>query len=116
MAEKYFQSVGRRKTSVAQVRLYPTGSGKITVNDRAFEDYFTVATARQRVISPLEKVGKKDSMDITVRVVGGGLMGQADAVKMGIARALVAFDETMKAAVKSEGYLTRDARKKERKK
>lgn len=116
MAEKYYQSVGRRKTSTAQVRLYPGGTGKITVNDRPFEDYFKTESARKKVLAPLEKVGKADSVDITVRVVGGGNTGQADAVKMGIARSLVAFDEAMKTTIKAEGFLTRDARKKERKK
>ncbi|MBU1126284.1 MAG: 30S ribosomal protein S9 [Patescibacteria group bacterium] len=116
MAEKYFQSVGRRKTSTAQVRLYPGGKGKITINDRDFEDYFKNDSARQKVLAPLVAVGKKESVDITVRVVGGGLTGQADATKLGIARALVQADEVLKATIKAEGLLTRDARKKERKK
>ncbi len=116
MAEKYFQSVGRRKTSTAQIRLYPGGTGKITVNDRAFDEYFKTDSARQKVLTPLVTVGKKDTVDVTVRVVGGGPIGQADAVKMGLARALVLADETVKSTVKAEGLLTRDARKKERKK
>ena len=116
MAEKYYQSIGRRKTSTAQVRLFPGGKGKITINDREFEDYFSTPTGRQKVLAPLIAVGKKDDVDITVRVVGGGMTGQADAVKMGIARALVMNDETVRATVKAEGFLTRDARKKERKK
>lgn len=116
MAEKYFQSIGRRKTSIAQVRLYPGGKGKITVNDREFEDYFKTLNTRNRVLAPLVAVGKKDDSDITVRVVGGGPIGQADAVKMGIARALVLLDETLRTTIKAEGLLTRDARKKERKK
>ena len=116
MAEKYYQSIGRRKTSTAQVRLFPGGKGKITINDREFEKYFTTPSGRQKVLAPLVAVGKKDDVDITVRVVGGGMTGQADAVKMGIARALVMNDETVKTTIKAEGFLTRDARKKERKK
>lgn len=116
MPEKYFQTIGRRKRSIAQVRLFPGGTGKITVNKREFENYFTTVSLRNKVLAPLNKVGKKDIMDITVRVLGGGMVGQADAVMLGVARALVKYDETLRTTVKGEGFLTRDARKKERKK
>lgn len=116
MAEKYYQSVGRRRTAVAQVRLFPNGTGKITVNDKDIKEYFKTDATHQLIWAPLITVGKKDDVDITVRVVGGGQVGQAGAVRMGIARALVTYDESLKTTIKAEGYLTRDARKKERKK
>ncbi|MFH1712395.1 MAG: 30S ribosomal protein S9 [Patescibacteria group bacterium] len=116
MAEKYYQTIGRRKTSVAQVRLFPGGTGKVTVNGKDIKDYFPTETHRANAVAPLREVGKIDEMDVTVRTVGGGMTGQSDAVKMGIARALVKYDDTMKAVVKAHGFLTRDARKKERKK
>lgn len=113
---KYFQTIGRRKTAIAQVRLYPGGSGKITVNNRPVEAYFPIAALRARLLAPLVQVGKKESVDVTVRVLGGGPTGQADAVRLGVARALVKSDEALKAVIKANGFLTRDARKKERKK
>jgi len=113
---KYYQTIGRRKTAIAQVRLFPGGTGKITVNGNEFEKHFSTGTARAKILIPLIQVGKNDSVDITIRVVGGGLTGQADAVTLGIARALVKLDESMKTVVKANGFLTRDARKKERKK
>lgn len=116
MADKYFQTIGRRKTAVAQVRLYPSGSGKVTINGRDISEYFHTETYRTNATSPLREVGKLDSVDVTVRTVGGGEVGQSDAVKMGIARALVKHDESLRAVVKAHGFLTRDARKKERKK
>ena len=116
MSEKYYQSVGRRKTAIAQVRLFPAGSGKITVNGLDLSEYLNTQQHRDIATSPLKEVGKLDSMDVTVRVVGGGKSGQADAIKMGLARALVKYDETFKPTIKAHGMLTRDARKKERKK
>lgn len=116
MAEKYIQAIGRRKTAIAQVRLYPGGSGKVTVNNRDLKDYFTVEAHRENAVLPLVAVGKREMVDITVRAIGGGMNGQSDAVKLGIARALVKEDEAVKTVVKSKGLLTRDPRKKERKK
>lgn len=116
MSEKYYQTIGRRKTAIAQVRLFPAGSGKITVNNKDAKEYFTTEQAMMVVTSPLKETGKLDNMDITVRVIGGGKSGQADAVKMGIARALVKYDETLRPVIKTHGMLTRDPRKKERKK
>jgi len=116
MADKYYQTIGRRKTAVAQVRLYPSGTGKVTINNKDIKDYFPTETLRAVAVAPLREVGKSAEMDVTVRAVGGGMTGQADAVKMGIARALVKYDDTMKAVVRTHGFLTRDARKKERKK
>jgi small subunit ribosomal protein S9 len=113
---KYFQTIGRRKRAIAQVRLFPGGSGKITVNSKDFKDYFPIESLRTRILAPLVQVGKTESVDITVRVLGGGSTGQSDAMRLGIARALVKSDETLKTVIKSNGFLTRDARKKERKK
>lgn len=116
MAEKYFQSVGRRKTAVAQVRLYPAGSGKVTVNGKPYDEFFTTPTLRSAVMRPLKEAGMATTMDVTVKTVGGGPTGQSDAVKLGIARALVMFDEALKPSMKAQSLLTRDPRKKERKK
>ncbi len=115
-AEKYVQAIGRRKTAIAQVRLFAGGTGKVTVNDKDVKEYFKVETLINQAISPLKDVGRHENTDITVRAVGGGVRGQADAVKMGIARALVKLDDAFKATIKSKGFLTRDPRKKERKK
>lgn len=116
MADTYIQAIGRRKTAVAQVRLFAGGSGKVTVNGRDIKEYFPVETSQQNAVAPLKEVGQLESVDVTVRTVGGGLTGQSDAIKMGIARALVKSDEALKMTIKANGFLTRDARKKERKK
>lgn len=116
MADKYFQAVGRRKTAVAQVRLTLGGSGTITVNGKPYDAYFTTPTLRAAVLAPLTQSGKTKDVNVTVRAVGGGPTGQADAVKLGIARALVMVDENNKPALKAQHLLTRDPRKKERKK
>lgn len=118
MAEtkQYFYGTGRRKEAVARVRLYP-GSGKITVNKKAFEDYFPVETLRMIVRQPLVETGSQDRYDIVVNVRGGGIAGQAGAIRHGIARGLVDADsEQNKQALRRAGFLTRDARVKERKK
>ena len=110
-----FLGTGRRKTSVARVRLAP-GSGKVTVNGRNLENYFTVETQRETAISPLQKTEMLTKYDARVNVNGGGLNGQAGAVRHGIARALLEVDANLRAVLKAEGYLTRDSRMKERKK
>ncbi len=110
-----FLGTGRRKTSVARVRLAP-GSGKVTVNGRNLENYFTVETQRETAISPLHKTEMLTKYDARVNVNGGGLNGQAGAVRHGIARALLEVDANLRAVLKAEGYLTRDSRMKERKK
>ena len=106
---------GRRKTSVARVRLRP-GDGKIRVNDRDFEEYFRNTRQRNAVIAPLEQTGKRTEFDVVVLVDGGGITGQADACKLGIARALKKFDEQTAIGLRDTGLLTRDGRMKERKK
>ena len=110
-----FLGTGRRKTSVARVRL-TSGTGKITVNGRAFDNYFPVDTLRATASQPLTLTGTADKFDARVNVSGGGPNGQAGAVRHGIARALIIADATLRPALKAEGFLTRDSRMKERKK
>ena len=110
-----FLGTGRRKTSVARVRLLP-GAGKITINGRTFENYFVLDTLRMVAMAPLVKTETTAKYDVIVLVHGGGPTGQAGAVRHGIARALLASDVTLRPALKSEGFLTRDSRQKERKK
>ena len=108
-------TVGRRKTSKARVFLVK-GSGVITVNKKNLDDYFGREVGRMVVKQPLEAVEMLKNVDIKATVRGGGSFGQAGAIQLGIARALVEFDETLKSNLKKEGYLTRDSRKVERKK
>jgi small subunit ribosomal protein S9 len=117
MADKTneFLGTGRRKTSIARVRL-ATGSGKITVNGRAFDTYFPMETLRATVSQPLTVTGTADKLDVKVNVTGGGPNGQAGAVRHGIARALLEFDANLRPSLKAEGLLTRDPRMRERKK
>ena len=110
-----FIGTGRRKTAVARVRL-ATGSGKITVNGRPFENYFPVETLRATASQPLAVTGTAEKVDTKVNVSGGGPNGQAGAVSHGIARALLKFDANLRPQLKAEGLLTRDSRMKERKK
>jgi small subunit ribosomal protein S9 len=114
-ATSEFLGTGRRKTSVARVRL-AAGSGKIVVNGRAFENYFPTETLRMVVSQPLVVIGGADKYDIRVNVQGGGPTGQAGAVRHGISRALLECDISLRPALKAEGLLTRDSREKERKK
>ncbi len=116
MAEKpLIQTVGRRKSSVARVMLRP-GTGKWNINGREIEDYFPRPAHRLRMEGPLQTVEAMGQYDIQVRVRGGGLTGQADAVRLGLARALVGRDEEVRSPLRAEGMLTRDSRKVERKK
>ena len=108
-------STGKRKTAIARVRLQ-LGAGNITVNGRTLEDYFPREASRMIIHQPLELVNGVGRYDISAQVGGGGLSGQADALRHGISRALEKFDETLRAPLKKKGFLTRDARKKERKK
>ena len=116
MSEKiqYF-ATGRRKESVARIRILP-GSGKITVNKRSFNDYFTRESHRLIIMQPLELVKLVTQYDIFANVNGGGMSGQAGAMRLGIARALVKAQDTLKPALKKSKFLTRDARARERKK
>ena len=110
-----YLGTGKRKTSVARVILRP-GDGKTWINGRTLEEYFVRATHRQMVVAPLETAGALNTYDLRVRVHGGGISGQAGAVRHGIARALVEVDPELRVPLKRQGFLTRDARKVERKK
>jgi len=109
------KAIGRRKESTARVRLTPHGKGTVIVNGRSFEDYFPVIWHRQDILAPLQAVGAVDS-DISVKVEGGGVHGQATAVRHGIARALLLVNPDFRTTLRRAGYLTRDPRAKERKK
>ncbi len=111
-----FIGTGRRKTSVSSVRLRPKGSGQIKVNGRKLEEYFPLEIQRETILSPLNKCDLFGEYDIVIRLKGGGIQGQVIATRLGISRALVKQDETRKQKLKELGYLTRDARKRERKK
>lgn len=112
--EEYI-TVGRRKQSVARVRMTP-GSGQITINGKEMLDYFKRETLLMDIMQPLEVTENVNAFDFRIRVNGGGLSGQAGAVRLGIARALVAYSEDYRPALKREGFLTRDPRETERKK
>jgi small subunit ribosomal protein S9 len=109
------QTTGRRKEAVARVRLRP-GTGTITVNGRALDAYFTSATHRQMLTQPLRDTSTEVTYDVDATISGGGMAGQAGALRLGIARALVEVDDTLRSTLKKAGLLTRDARKKESKK
>ena len=106
---------GRRKTSTARVFLKP-GSGKITINDRSIENFFGRETGRMIVRQPLELTGLIGRFDVDVTVAGGGITGQAGAIRHGLTRALIEYDETLRSPLRSAGFVTRDAREVERKK
>ncbi len=112
---QYFDAIGRRKDAVARVRLTP-GTGKRTANKRTMKNYLQRETLEMIIEQPLNLVGLSDKVDITVNVDGGGLSGQAGAIRLGISRALVKYNEELKPALKKEGFLTRDPRMVERKK
>lgn len=109
------RAVGRRKTAAARVRLMP-GKGVVTINDRPLADYFPLAVWQEKVVAPLQVVNRAADFDVTVRVSGGGVSAQADAVRHGIARALIRWNEELRPVLRAEGFLTRDQRAKERKK
>ncbi len=111
----YFYGTGRRKSSVARVRVY-NGTGKVTVNDRDIDDYFGLETLKLIVRQPLTLTGTADKFDVVCRVTGGGVTGQAGAIRHGIARALLQYNAELRPELKKAGFLTRDPRMKERKK
>lgn len=108
-------NTGRRKSASAKVRLV-SGTGKVTINKRAFDNYFKMETLRTIVLQPLALTKMQDKVDVQASVAGGGISGQAGAVRLGIARSLVKKDETLKKVLRGQGFLTRDPRAKERKK
>ena len=114
-AKPYFYGTGRRKKSVARVRIYP-GSGEITINGRSIDDYFGLETLKLIVNQPFGVTGTTGKFDIVANVAGGGISGQAGAIRHGVARALLNADANYRPALKAAGFLTRDPRMKERKK
>ena len=110
-----YQAVGRRKTSVARVYLRP-GTGKITINKRPLETYLPTEVRQKALTGPLDLTENRDKFDVIVNAKGGGLTGQAEATQLGIARALIKFDEELRGPLRSAGFLTRDPRMVERKK
>jgi len=113
---KYYQGTGRRKNAIARVRIYEKGKGGIIINNKNLEEFFKFFEYKQQAISPLELTDKKDKLYVMVKVSGGGQRGQAEAIRHGIARALVDMDQELKPVLRKNGYLTRDPRAKERKK
>ncbi len=111
----YFYGTGRRKSSVARVRLYP-GTGKIIINDREIDDYFGLETLKLIVRQPLNLTETAEKFDVICKVAGGGVTGQAGAIRHGISRALLLYDGELRTTLKKAGFLTRDPRMKERKK
>ena len=112
----YFYGTGRRKSSVARVRVYANGTGKITINNRDIDDYFGLETLKLIVRQPMELTGTSGKLDIICTVAGGGVTGQAGAIRHGVARALLQYDAELRGELKKAGFLTRDPRMKERKK
>ena len=115
MSSETFYGTGRRKTSTARVYMRP-GSGDITINSRPLDDFFGRKTARMIVRQPLEVADVQDKFDISVTVRGGGTTGQAGAIRHGVTRALMNYDESLRGPLRQAGYVTRDAREVERKK
>lgn len=116
MATKYHEGVGRRKTSTARVRIMSGAGSTRTVNGKPLEEYFPRVGDLDHILEPLREVDMEDAVDITVQVKGGGVSGQAGAVRHGLARALVEMDPDLRPVMSRNGFLTRDARMKERKK
>lgn len=114
--KQYFYGTGKRKTSIARVRLYEKGTGRIIVNGKQLNEFSSLEIIQHTITCPLEITGHLTSFDITAKVEGGGMTSQAEAIRHGISRALVEFDENLRPALKKSGLLTRDARVKERKK
>lgn len=115
MSQEVVNAIGRRKSAVARVYL-KSGNGTITINHRSLEDYIPLEIFRYVVKQPLILLGMEDKFDISINLQGGGIKGQAEAARLGIARCLNKFDEELRSALKKEGFLTRDARVVERKK
>jgi small subunit ribosomal protein S9 len=114
--EKYFQAVGRRKTAVARVRLFDKGDKSITVNEKDYKKYFPTIDLQQIIESPLSKMKIEEKFKVQAKVQGGGMHAQAEALRHGISRTLVKFNEDFKKRLRKAGFLTRDSRMRERKK
>lgn len=112
----YIRTIGRRKTSSARVRIYPKSKGEITINNKKLSDFFPYTEHANKVLAPFKETSTEGKFDVTVKVVGGGVNSQAEAIRHGIARALIKHDPGFKPALKAAKFLTRDPRAKERKK
>lgn len=115
MSVKSYYATGKRKSSIARIWM-KEGNGTFVINKRNFDDYFTRDILKRLILQPLDMTDKKDKFDFYINVNGGGVSGQAGAIRHGISKALVGYDEELKAVLKKAGFLTRDARVKERKK
>ena len=115
---RYFYGLGKRKTSIAQIKVYPSDKGQteVVVNDKKMDDYFTVSRLKDVILSPLAVAGQNKKFSVVVKVAGGGINSQAEAIRLGISRALVESDAALKKPLRDKGFMTRDARKVERKK
>lgn len=116
MADQYFEGVGRRKASTARVRIYPGGDGSILINDKPGAEFLTRYGDLDIALSPLKTAEQESKFNVTVKVQGGGVTGQTEAIRLGLARAILKWDEEYRSPLRRAGYLTRDARVKERKK
>lgn len=113
---QYFYALGRRKSAIAKVKLFPKGSGKFKVNGKDYKVYFPQFTWSQNLELPFDALGQKDKFDVEIKLVGGGPSAQSEASRLGIARSLVKLDENNRQALRAAGFMTRDPRAKERKK
>jgi len=116
MADQYYEGVGRRKESSARVRLHPGGTGSVLINDKDGPEYLNRAGDIEAALAPLHLVGVENAYNVTVHVAGGGVTGQTSAIQLGVARALLKVDPELRSQLRHAGFLTRDARVKERKK
>ena len=114
--KKYIQTIGRRKQAIAQVRLYGGGTGSVIVNEKDVIEYFPVTKLQQAISAPFVATGTEGQFDVTVKVGGGGITGQAEGIRLGIARALIEHNPELRTVLKKIGFLKRDARVRERKK
>ena len=113
---KYFYAVGRRKTAIARVSLFPKGSGKFMINNKDYKEFFPHFSLVQNLETPFEAVGQSGKFDVQIKILGGGANSQSEACRLGIARCLVKIDANNKKALRTAGFMTRDPRAKERKK
>lgn len=116
MSAQYYEGIGRRKEASARVRVYPGGTGRLTINDKDGSDYLPRSGDVERLMEPLRVLGQERNYDVTVHVYGGGISGQRDAIRLGMARAMLKIDPETRGTLRDHELLTRDARVKERKK
>jgi small subunit ribosomal protein S9 len=116
MSAQYYEGIGRRKAASARVRLFPGGTGNVIINDKDARDHLPRAGDFEIFMAPLIEIGQEASYDVTIHVRGGGISGQRDAIKLGVARALLKIDPDLRPRMRGGGFLTRDSRVKERKK